>query len=54
VRRYLLVPIDPVNAQHASLFIDLELVALGRVDFFSVKESDNKHDVSSRKGAGFT
>jgi hypothetical protein len=44
VGRDFLEPVDAGNAEHASFLIDVELVALGRVDLFSVKEPDNKHD----------
>jgi hypothetical protein len=43
VRRDFLEPVDPGNAEHASFLIDGELVPLGRVDLFSVKESDDEH-----------
>ena len=44
VGRDFLEPVDPVDAEHASGFIDTELVAVQAVDLFPVKESDNKHD----------
>jgi hypothetical protein len=44
VRRDFLESVDPVNAEHASFLIDGQLVALGRVDLFSVKEPDDEHD----------
>jgi hypothetical protein len=52
VRRDFLEPVDPQHAEHTGVFVDGELVALGRVDLFSVKESDNKHDavLSSQRG----
>jgi hypothetical protein len=45
-------PVDPQNAEHAGLLVDGELVAVGRVDLFSVKESNNEHDavLSSERG----
>jgi hypothetical protein len=45
VRRYFLEPIDPRNAEYASLLVDRELVALCCVNLFSVEESDDEHDV---------
>ncbi len=41
-----------MHSKHAGLLIDGELVVLGRVDLFSVKERDNEHDavLSSERG----
>jgi hypothetical protein len=52
VRRDFLETVDPQHAEHTGVFVDGELVALGRVDLFSVKESDNKRDavLSSQRG----
>jgi hypothetical protein len=54
VRRNFLESVDPGNAEHAGFLIDGELVTLGRVDLFSVKESDDEHDavLSSERGLG--
>jgi hypothetical protein len=44
VRGDFIEPVDPVHGEHASLLIDGELVVLGRVDLFAVKQPDNEHD----------
>jgi len=54
VRRDFLEPVDPGNGEHAGFLIDRELVALGRVDLFSVKESDDEHDAVLYSQCGLT
>jgi hypothetical protein len=44
VRRDFFESVDPQNAEHSGLVVHGELVALGRVDLFSVKESYYEHD----------
>jgi hypothetical protein len=55
VSRDFLEPVDPGNAQHASLLIDRELVAVLCVDLFSIKEPDDEHGavLSSEFGLGW-
>jgi hypothetical protein len=44
VRGDFIEPVDSVHGEHAGLLIDGELVVLGPVDLFSVKQPDNEHD----------
>lgn len=54
MRRDFLKPVDARNAEHAGFLVDREFVALGRVDLFSVKESDDEHDAVLSSECGLT
>jgi hypothetical protein len=54
VCRDFLEPIDAQNGEHTSVFVDAELVALGRVDLFTVEQSDNEHDAVLSSERDFT
>ena len=49
MRRDFLETVDPQHAEHTRVFVDGELVALGRVHLFSVKESEHDAVLSSQR-----
>ena len=45
MRRYFFEPIDPGNRKDAGFLVDFEFVAVGCLDFFTVREPDHEHKV---------
>jgi hypothetical protein len=43
VRRYFLEPVDPGNRKNAGFLVNFQLVAVGTLNFFAVREADYEH-----------
>ena len=45
MRRNFLEPVDPGNRKHAGFLVNFELIGLGSLNFFTVREADYEHGV---------
>lgn len=45
MRRNFLEPVDPGNRKHAGFLVNFEFIAVGSLNFFTVRKPDYEHDV---------